>query len=97
MGWGVGTGMTTGTGMSEGVGWGADSGRGCPDFDPKIQSACGQYNDRFPDYFMNEEWWGVLSVRKGCTAGDADRVNPRRASPAALLIIRARVLVVDRS
>lgn len=40
----------------KGVGYGADSGRNCPDFNPNVQSPCGQYNNNFPDYFMNEEW-----------------------------------------
>ena len=63
----------------KGVGYGADSGRGCPDFNPNIQSACGQYNAQFPDYFMNEEWWGMVGARRGCNTGDPDVVTPRRA------------------
>jgi hypothetical protein len=63
----------------KGVGYGADSGRNCPDFNPNVQSACGQYNARFPDLFMNEEWWGMLAPERGCLAGKPDRLYPRRA------------------
>jgi hypothetical protein len=63
----------------KGVGYGPDSGRGCPDFNPNIQSQCGMWKAMFPDWFMNEEWWGMVSVQKGCEAGDPDRVTPRLA------------------
>ena len=84
----------------KGVGYGADSGRNCPDFNPNVQSACGQYNARFPDLFMNEEWWGMLAPERGCLAGKPDRLYPRRAflevhapAPTAINARTARLLL----
>ena len=52
----------------------------CPQFDNAAQSPCGSVrNMDFPDEFMNEEWWGMLTVARGCTLGDTDILTPRLA------------------
>ena len=44
-----------------------------------MHSQCGVVNWNFPDNFMNEEWWGLLSVQAGCSTGNVDRLTPRLA------------------
>lgn len=52
-------------------------GAGCPDADPAVQSACGQFDATEPDGFLNEEWQGL--VRIAAAGAGPDVVEPREA------------------
>ena len=53
----------------------------CPEqqWNAVYHSNCGSWKSEFPDLFMNEEWWGLLSVATGCSSGDPNRLSPRLA------------------
>ena len=57
-------------------------GRYCPDSNPEFHGPCGGKKADFPDGWMNEEWWGLLSIDPPCPGTESfapDRLTPREA------------------
>ena len=51
----------------------------CPDPAPRTHSICGYPSPGQPDTFVNEEWYGILSVHKDCSKDKVDQLTPRLA------------------
>lgn len=53
----------------------------CPDGNEKLQTPCGYptvYAPTQPDSFVNEEWFGLMKVKRSC-ADFVDQIEPREA------------------
>ena len=53
--------------------------RVCPSLKEYLHSPCGYASPTQPDLYVNEEWFGLMAVKKRCSINKVDLLRPRAA------------------